>query len=415
MTRKLMVLSVDSLFTSDLEAVRQLPGFKEVLSDCVLVKNIECIYPTLTYPCHTTMITGQYPMVHGVCHNERLDPYHNNQKWYWEYESIQVPTIFDYARKAQLKTAAFSWPVTSKAPIDLCVPEIWNLTKVRNNHAMRHGASLLGKTLYDHNQFLLHWKDNKSLDTFSQACALEAIRTQKPDVLFMHHALLDHARHVGSIHSKEVDEALLFHGEFIENLIEAYKDNGDFENTTFVILGDHGQLNVRRVVSINEMLRRRGLIETDGLGHITHYQAYVQSAGISGHVLIEDESVRPVVLEVLEEALNRGYIEKMFTAQECEKMGLNGVKYAIEGAPSVSIGNMVDGDIVQEIDENDYKNARATHGHLPQKGDKPMMIIYNSKQPAKIVEEAKLIDFMPTFLQLLELNANENLPGKSLL
>lgn len=36
--RKLVVISVDSLFTSDLEVVKDLPGFKEILEDSVVVK-----------------------------------------------------------------------------------------------------------------------------------------------------------------------------------------------------------------------------------------------------------------------------------------------------------------------------------------------------------------------------------------
>ena len=39
--RRLVVISVDSLFTSDLEVVKELPGFKEVLEDSVIVKNVE--------------------------------------------------------------------------------------------------------------------------------------------------------------------------------------------------------------------------------------------------------------------------------------------------------------------------------------------------------------------------------------
>ena len=73
MSKRLVVMSVDSLFTSDLEKVKDKVGFAEVLSDCIVIPNLTCIYPTLTYPCHTTMITGRYPASHGIIHNENTN------------------------------------------------------------------------------------------------------------------------------------------------------------------------------------------------------------------------------------------------------------------------------------------------------------------------------------------------------
>lgn len=68
---KVIVLSVDSLFEKDLEFVKNLPNFKSILENCSIVKNINCVYPTLTYPCHTSMVTGVYPknMVYIIMKN----------------------------------------------------------------------------------------------------------------------------------------------------------------------------------------------------------------------------------------------------------------------------------------------------------------------------------------------------------
>lgn len=156
--RKLVVISVDSLFTSDLEVVKDLPGFKEILEDSVVVKNIECIYPTLTYPCHATIMTGHYPEGHGIHHNEILDPEHYNENWYWHYKDLKVKTIFDYAKEKGLTTSAVLWPVTADAPIDYLIPEIWAPEYDAANKRIVETTSSLMEEIYEHHKGLLNWK-----------------------------------------------------------------------------------------------------------------------------------------------------------------------------------------------------------------------------------------------------------------
>lgn len=413
--KKIAIISVDSLFTSDLDHIKEFEGFSEILSDCVLVKNIECVYPTLTYPCHTTIISGCTPQKHGIIHNEKLDPVINNAKWFWDYRDIKVKTLFDYAKENGLKTAAFSWPVTANGPIDILLPETWTLAYEKENSAINLGASLLGEKLYQKYAHLLDWKDNLQLDTFALECAKDAIINEKPDVLFIHQATLDHARHVYGTSHEEVTKAHRLHGKWIKDIIEAYKKAGTFEDTTFIILGDHGQLDINQVVSINQMFLNYGLLSVDQNNVIQDYQAYCQSAGISAHVYVKDKSVKNQVLEILNIAKDMGYIEKIFTKEQANEMGLDGdFEFVIEGASGTSISNLTNHKILQQFNDDDYKNSKATHGHLPTIGDKPPMIIYHSQLPQQVIDYAKLVDEFPTMMKLLGLPVPDDIDGHSL-
>lgn len=412
--RKLVVISVDSLFTSDLEVVKDLAGFKEILEDSVVVKNIECIYPTLTYPCHATIMTGHYPEGHGIHHNEILDPEHYNENWYWYYKDLKVKTIFDYAKEKGLTTSAVLWPVTADAPIDYLIPEIWAPEYDAANKRIVETTSSLMEEIYEHHKGLLNWKKNPHLDQFGEACLLEIVDRYTPDVLFLHQASLDHARHTAGTQAELVSEAQRLHGQWIQNIIDLYKRKGLFEDTTFVVLGDHGQLDIQSVISINEMLRRAGLIKTDGAGNVLEYEAYMQSAGISGHLYIVNQEAEIKALEVMEEAKKLGYIEAIFNKEEAKALHLTGdFEYVVEGSAGISISNQVDCEVVQGVDTEDYKYSKATHGHLPVKGDKPPFIIYNSKRPAKVIESGKLVDEFPTLMKLLGLELPEGLEGKA--
>ena len=162
------------------------------------------------------------------------------------------------------------------------------------------------------------------------------------------------------------------------------------------------------------MLRRAGLMKTDGAGNVLEYEAYMQSAGISGHLYIANQEAEIKALEVMEEAKKLGYIEAIFNKEEAKALHLTGdFEYVVEGSAGISISNQVDCEVVQDVDTEDYKYSKATHGHLPVKGDKPPFIIYNSKRPAKVIESGKLVDEFPTLMKLLGLELPEGLEGKA--
>ncbi len=74
------------------------------------------VLPTVTYPDHTTLITGVWPAEHGIINNSLFDPNHNLAgAWYWYAESIKVPTLWDAAHQAGIGTASVSWPVSVNA------------------------------------------------------------------------------------------------------------------------------------------------------------------------------------------------------------------------------------------------------------------------------------------------------------
>lgn len=412
--KRLVVISVDALFTSDLDKIKDYPGFKEVLNNSVIVKNIESVYPSVTYPCHASIMTGCHVKNHGINHNEIFNPSINNAKWYWNYEHLTAKTIFDYARENNLTTAALSWPVTAKAPIDYVLPEIWTLAYQKSNIEILNSASKKAVKYYEKNKHILDWKNNYQMDMFMQRCALDLIENEDIDIMFIHQAMLDHERHVTGIQSNMVNLALFQHGQWIEQILNAYKEKGIFEETCFIILGDHGQIDISKVVSINEMLKKANLIQTDGKGRIISYDAYCQSAGISGHIYVKNN--HNAVIEVLEKAKQSGYIEDYYGKEDYQKEHLTGeFEFVVECTNHYALSNEVDNGIVVNLNDNDYKTGHATHGHLPHKGDKPPFIIYNSPYQTQVIEEGRLIDQMPTMMKILGLEIDNPIDGISLL
>ena len=73
MTNRTLVVSIDALITADIPVLKQLPNLGRVMEHASWITDIECIYPTLTYPCHATIATGCWPDRTGINNNEIPD------------------------------------------------------------------------------------------------------------------------------------------------------------------------------------------------------------------------------------------------------------------------------------------------------------------------------------------------------
>ncbi|HXP64316.1 MAG TPA: alkaline phosphatase family protein, partial [Steroidobacteraceae bacterium] len=74
----------------------QVPNLRAFMSDGAFATRVRGVLPTLTYPSHTTLLTGASPARHGIIDNTTFDPFLKNaQGWYWYAEDIKVPTLWD--------------------------------------------------------------------------------------------------------------------------------------------------------------------------------------------------------------------------------------------------------------------------------------------------------------------------------
>ena len=85
------------------------------------------VLPTLTYPSHTTLITGTAPARHGIVNNTTYDPMQINRGgWFWYAGDEQGSARCGMPRSdAGLTTANVHWPVSVAAkPRDVEPPAV---------------------------------------------------------------------------------------------------------------------------------------------------------------------------------------------------------------------------------------------------------------------------------------------------
>ena len=129
----MLVISVDGLGASlydRLAAKIHISNLPRLRREGSYAEGVVGVYPTLTYPSHTTIVTGRMPAEHGIYSNlSSREPGKNLEDWFWFANAIKVPTLWDEARAHHMTTGAVFWPVTAGAPIDWDVPEIWDPQK----------------------------------------------------------------------------------------------------------------------------------------------------------------------------------------------------------------------------------------------------------------------------------------------
>lgn len=413
--RHVIVISEDALVYDDLSTLAQLPSFGEILRKGAMVKTIRTVYPTITYPCHTSMRTGAYCGKHGVVNNERTDDLTRQKApWEWFNSAVKIGDIFDAAKAAGLTTAAVFWPVTGNHPhIDYLIDEYWPQTPEQTTEecfaASGSSPEVIEKVIRP-SRHLVDWKHrvHPHCDAFVHACACSIIRQFKPNLLMIHPANIDEYRHETGVFSPLVTHGLHEIDLWLGEILKALEDAGIREQTDLFIVSDHGQMNITRSVALNALLAERGLLTVDGAGHIADYRAIARSAGMSAHVYVKDPADEERVYALLRQMAADGLygFERVYTAREArEEEGLYGdFSFVLETDGYTSFSNACTRPLVRPADLSDYKFGRATHGYHPDKGPQPTLLACGPHiRPGVSLERRPIVDEAPTYARILGL------------
>lgn len=417
MDKHLIVVSVDAMVFEDLEYAKTLPNFAKLLDGASVIERVKTIYPSLTHPVHATLITGAPAGVTGIISNELLEPGEENPHWYNYLSQIKCDTLFHAAKRAGLTTATSSWPMTSGGQdvIDYLIP--CALTRdfegYEDNPLDAYRALGAGECVMDiiAEAARRYTYENKhpEVDEFQIYCASEIIKRYKPNLIMIHPGYVDGMRHEGGVFSDKVELALRETDKWLGMLTDAVGAAGIEDSTDFVVLSDHGQLNITRRISPNVYLADKGYIKTDADGNIKSWDAFVKSCGLSAHVYLsrpDDKKLYDGVYGLLSGMAKEGIygFERIYTKDEVrEKYSLDGdFSFVLETDGYTSFGEYVTRPVVRDIDSSDYRYARGTHGHEPERGPQPPFIAKGpSFREGVVIREGNILDHAPTLARVL--------------
>lgn len=413
-----IVISFDAVSEEDLEFLSKQPNFSKLIKNGALIKNVESVYPSLTYPAHATIVTGKYPKNHGVINNTVLDFKNDNPYWYWYRKYIKGDTIFDLAEKSGMKTCSILWPVTARSKITYNMPEIF-CTKRYDNQILK--SALAGSKIYQVNMnkkfgYLRQGMEEPYLDNFATEVAKKTIRELKPNLILLHLIDSDSQKHKYGIENKEVIESLKRHDERLGEIIESLKLAGIYEDSTIIALGDHSQINVNNVIKLNSILMKNDLINVNG-NKIKSYKAIAKSCDGSSYIYLKnknDVETRKKVRDILNELKNKysNVIEEVYNNEEIKNLGADiNASFMIEAKRGYYFIDDFLGEAIEVIDESSKikHKLRASHGYLPSRDNYKTFFIAYGKTIKKgvVLEKGKLINHGPTIAKILDIDLRD--------
>jgi len=270
---RLLVVSIDGLdhrYLRDADRLNlRIPTLRRLLKEGLLADGVVGIVPTVTWPTHTTMITGVAAARHGIPTNDQ--PGQPGQRW-WFTRFLKARTLWQAAREKKLKTAAVYWPVTVGAEIDFNIPEFWIK---REGHSTplapieKHSTpGLIDRITRRYPSF--------PVSTLSDRTVLTATRflleQEQPDLALIHVADLDGEQHETGAFSRHARAVLEYQDQLLGWTLEALP-----ARTVVAIVSDHGFESSERVFRPRAALAEAGFeleaVVRDGLVGATSERA----------------------------------------------------------------------------------------------------------------------------------------------
>lgn len=374
------------------------------------------VFPSVTYPAHTSIASGVVPRRHGVFTNAEFDPLDQNQDaWRWYAEDVRAPRVWDVAYQAGYRTALVDWPVTVGAKATFHVPEFWRAKRPEDVKLIRALSTpgLLERVSAAYPAFSAGFRPQNVADEAGTDIAEYLVRTAAPHLMFLHIWQVDATQHHFGLWSSEANAAIETADRQIARLLAVVERAGIAPSTAFVVASDHGFANVSRCVNPRVLLRDAGLVTFDGGGKATAWDADVLTSSGMAYVYLkrpDDASLQQRVLQIFATARQTGTsgIGRVFSAPEVAALGGDSSAFL---ALEPELGTYFGGGHDTYDTPPSYK---AVHGYDPNRPEmKASLILFGAGVPHGKLEGARLVDVAPTVAHWLGLTL-PNVDGRVL-
>jgi len=303
-------------------------NLRAFMTEGAYASGVRGVLPTLTYPSHTTLLTGASPAKHGIYDNTTFDPLQRNQRgWYWYAEDIKVPTLWDAAAAAHLKTANIYWPVSVGANITYNLPQIWR-TGTDDDLKLQRALSTAGleqELSADLGRYPGGMEETVAEDEIRARFAIRLLEKKHPSFFTVYLTGLDTEEHLSGPFSPKANETLERLDAVVGSL-RAAAEKAAPGRATICVVSDHGFAAVEHDVNLYAAFRDAGLITVDKDNAITGWKAMLWPAGGSAAVMLADpadQTVRARVKALLDKLASdpANGIERIWSPEEMQRGG----------------------------------------------------------------------------------------------
>ncbi|MEP7337394.1 MAG: ectonucleotide pyrophosphatase/phosphodiesterase [Acidobacteriota bacterium] len=422
-TSHVILISISGLRADDLnnaETLRlNIPTILALRAKGSYAVSVESVYPSQSSPAHVSMVTGALPADHGITSDFPFDEMTGTQsaKPHLLSTEIKTDTLWEAARREGLITAAIGYPLTAGASINFNLPEAPEERSNSNPPELRSEVLAALKTEPETSPATSKSYDlvHQTHDDFKAGAAAYVIEKYRPNLLLINFTSLDLAQRRFGLRAIETRDAVGLIDGLVKKIVSATDTAKLTDETTFLIVSDHGSSQVEREFRPNVLLAKKGLLTIDEQGNVKSWNAVVQSFEGSAAVLLknpQDETMAREVEKLFSE-LDKDSdnpLWRITSRRDAARLGADPrVSLYLDAAPRYKISPRGNGSTVAKTDD------RAAYGYLPSRAEMRATLILAGKgiKAGQRIEYARLIDIAPTVVRLLGLEM-KSARGRSL-
>ncbi len=279
------------------------PTLRRLAAAGAVAKGMVPVNPTVTWPNHTSIVTGVTPAKHGVLFNgsllhspgapPRVEP------WIDKKEMVRVETLYDAAHARGLTTAQVDWVAIHNASTIT-----WEF---RERPPAGGGGAIAAEMV---KAGLVSQADVDGFasrnilfrDSIWTKAAAHILRQHRPNLLLFHLLALDSAQHRYGPRTPAAMNTMAWLDTQVAEILRTLDETGLSARTTVFVLSDHGFKAVKRQILPNAAFRQAGLLEVAD-GKVTKSQAYSVPEGGSALVYVTVPDPSGAVLGRVRQAL----------------------------------------------------------------------------------------------------------------
>ena len=321
---KVVLISLDAFAADSLhDPTLPTPTLRALEKNGAFAVSMQPINPTVTWPNHTSIVTGvdasrHHVLVNGLIEHQRTESRPSFDAEAPKNKLVAVPTVYDAAHAAGLTTAEIDWVAIMHATtVDWAFAERPDPDGPIAQDLIRAGVATRDQ-LANFGRPSQAWRDR-----MYTAAATDILRTRHPDLLMLHLLALDSIEHETGYGNSAGRNTMAFLDDRVKDVIDAVRDAGEFDNTTFIIVSDHGQSSLHHRLHADVLLKQAGL-QTSGAAN------YTTCMNDGGFAMLYQRNATPASLEAL---------RKLFTGKPGVRAALTPDEAARDGWPTPKISD----------------------------------------------------------------------------
>ncbi len=426
--KHVVLVSVDGLAASYFDDSKaEMPTLRAIASQGARAKGMHAAFPTVTWPTHTTLVTGVHPARHGVLGNSVWDREKGRGVTYigdpelTKDEAVKVPTLYDAVAASGGTAAGVIWPCTTGAKsLKFMIPDVGKIELFNRftTPGFVDEAVAAGVDISKLGEWGWSKEHSNERDRLYARTASYLLTKHHINLVMVHLITPDGVEHANGPHTREAYQAVKDADLCIQEIWETLQQPAFEGNSAIFVVSDHGFAPYEKYIKPNVILKELGLVASDRDDDVKDRKAWTVTQGGSAFVYALDDEHRSQHVATMKERFQKlEGISGIVTPAEYKMFGLPDPTTNSQ-SPDLVLLTQPGYSFIASLEPpaiTDTKGLKGSHGHdhRPDYMHATFVAAGIGIKPGVELETVRGIDVAPTIAHLMGVEL-KNVDGRVL-